>query len=229
MNRDLTRVLLIEDDADILNINKVFLSGQGYEVASACTLKQALQEVTDYNPNVIVLDVCMPDGSGLDFCKTIRSITTASIIFLTCMDDEEDKVKGLMAGGDDYLTKPYSLNELAARIHALCRRMQVNEQLIFEYPPVRIDATACRAYLYGEDAMLSPKEFQLLLLLVKHAGQPILAETLYERVWGMEPATGLRTVRVHISSIRKKLRMDELNCPQLKTVRGIGYCFDPTA
>lgn len=224
----MTRILLIEDDADILKINRVFLSGLGYEVAFSSTLKQAYQTVTDYNPNVIVLDVCMPDGSGLNFCEKIRPFTTASIIFLTCMDDEVDKVKGLMAGGDDYLTKPYSLNELAARIHALCRRMQANEQPVFEYPPVRIDVTACRAYLRGKDAMLSPKEFQLLLLLVKHAGQPVPAETLYERVWGMDPAEGLRTVRVHISSIRKKLRMDEIDRPQLKTVRGMGYCFDPT-
>lgn len=228
MKGDLTRVLLIEDDADILNVNKVFLCGQGYDVISACTLKQAFYAVTDDNPNVIVLDVCMPDGSGLDFCEKIRTITTAPIIFLTCMDDEEDKIRGLMAGGDDYLTKPYSLNELGARIHALRRRMQANEQVVFEYPPVKIDATAHRVYFDGNDAVLSPKEFQLLLLLVKRAGQPVSAKTLYERVWGMEPAEGLKTLRVHISSIRKKLRMDEIASPQIKTVRGQGYCFNPT-
>lgn len=221
-----TQILLVEDDMDIQKINTAYLIKQGYDIITADTLESAYEAVTQNNPSLIVLDVQLPDGSGVSFCEKIRGVTSVPIMFLTCFDRERDKVKGLMAGGDDYMTKPYGLAELAARIHALLRRVNINDIKIFEYPPVRVDATAQRAYVDGEDAQLTPKEYQMLLILVKNIGRPIGANQLYQKLWGLAPEDGIKTIQVHISSIRKKLKMDYDTKAQIKTIRNVGYCFE---
>ena len=173
-----------------------------------------------------MLDVNLPDGSGLSFCETLRGMTTIPVIFLTCDAQDEDKVKGLMAGGDDYMTKPYNLSELSARIHALLRRVSFSDAGSLDYPPLRIDTTAQRVYLHGSDALLSHKEYQMLLILAKNAGRPIDAAEIYEKLWGLEPENVAKTVRVHISSIRKKLNMDESSNARIINIRNAGYCFE---
>ncbi len=221
-----TQILIVEDDKDILKINFIHLTKEGYDVITAETLEEAYEAVMQNNPGLIVLDIKLPDGSGLTFCEKIRDITSVPIIFLTCFDSEQDKVKGLMVGGDDYLTKPYNLSELSARIYALLRRIQINDTKILEYPPVKIDTTAQIAYLNGEDTLLTPKEYKLLLILVKNMGRPINSSMLYKKLWGIEAEEGLKTIQVHISSIRKKLKMDADSAAQIKTVRNVGYCFE---
>ena len=221
-----TRILLVEDDKDIQKINVVFLARRGYEIVTANTVASASEVINQNNLNLIVLDVQLPDGSGMAFCERIRQTTTVPIIFLTCFGDEKDKIKGLMAGGDDYMTKPYSLSELGARIHAQLRRASLNDIRMIEYPPLRIDRIAQRVYINNTDVVLTPKEYQILLILVENAGRPMTAAELYERLWGLSPMEGVKTVHVHISSIRKKLNLESDCGVTIKTIRNIGYCFE---
>ncbi len=220
------QILLVEDDEDILKINNIHLTKQGYDCLLAPSLEKAFEIILQKNPDLIVLDINLPDGSGIMFCKKIRDLTKAPIIFLSCYGTEEDKVKGLMAGGDDYITKPYGLSELAARIHTQLRRINLNDKKIFDYPPIKIDTNSQIAYLDGEDVFLTPKEFQIFLILVNNIGKTINTEDLYKKVWGYSPEEGLNTIKVHISSIRKKLKLEYDNIAQIKTIRNVGYCFE---
>lgn len=221
-----TLILVVEDDEDIQKINSTFLRGQGYEVICAGNLKEAFTAVEKQNPGLIILDERLPDGSGVEFCEAIREKTDVPIIFLTCMDAEEDKVRGLMAGGDDYITKPYSLSELAARVHALLRRAERSGERFYDYPPLRLDTLTNRAYLDGNDVLLTPREFQILLLLVKNIGKPITITELYNTLWGQPPEKGVKTILVHIHAIRRKIETDKHSRIQIKTVRKAGYCFE---
>ena len=220
------KILLVEDDRDIQKINSIHLTRHGYDVVTADTLENAYEAVVKSRPDLIVLDVNLPDGSGVSFCETLRGVTTIPIIFLTCDGQEEDKVKGLMAGADDYMTKPYGLSELTARIHALLRRTGFGGSGSLDYPPLKIDTTAHRVYLHGKDALLSHKEYQMLLILAKSAGRPISADEIYEKLWGLEPENVAKTIRVHISSIRKKLKMDGRSNARIITIRNVGYRFE---
>jgi len=224
MNKE--RILLVEDDLDILKINDIYLSRQGYEVITANTVAAAKEAVKHNELSLIVLDVQLPDGSGISFCEKIRKSTSVPIIFLTCYDSERDKVKGLMAGGDDYVTKPYGLTELAARIHAQLRRANINSGRTLEYPPLKIDRVAQRVYLDDVDIVLTQKEYQILMILVENAGRPMTAADIYERLWGVAPVDGLKTVHVHISAIRRKLQHDKKPGVAIRTIRSIGYCFE---
>lgn len=220
-----TTILIVEDDRDILSINADHLQDEGYSILEADTIQKAYDAVIQYNPSLIILDIRLPNGSGIEFCKEIRSMTSVPIIFLTCLDEEEDKIKGLMSGGDDYMTKPYGLGELTARIHTQLRRMELNDKQVYEYPPLKINAAAQRVFLNGIDALLSPKEYQILLMLVKNIGRTISAKHLYETLWGDDPYAGIKTIQVHISTIRKKLNMDYDTPNQIKSIRNAGYCF----
>jgi len=220
------RILLVEDDDDIQKINTIFLAQQGYKTTAAGTISEAAEAVKNEKFDLIVLDVQLPDGSGLDFCEKIRQDTPLPIIFLTCSGEEEDKVRGLMAGGDDYMSKPYGLSELAARIHALLRRVKMGNTRTLEFPPLRIDRVTQRVYVDGVDVVITPKEYQILMLLVENAGRTLAAEELYEKIWGMAPLDGLKTVNVHISALRKKLNLDDESRIEIRTIRNEGFCFE---
>lgn len=201
-----TTILIVEDDRDILTINANHLRDEGYTVIEADTIQKAYDAVVQNNPSLIILDIRMPNGSGIAFCKEIRAMTSVPIIFLTALDEEDDKINGLMSGGDDYMTKPYSLGELTARVYTHLRRVQLHDKKIYEYPPIKINAVAQRAYVNGQDAVLTPKEYQILLMLVKNIGRTISAEYLYETLWGDDPLDKIKTIHVHISLIRKKTK-----------------------
>ena len=220
------RILLVEDDEDIQKINTIFLTQQGYETTIAGTVAQAGAAVKNGKFDLIVLDVQLPDGSGIDFCEKIRQNMSIPIIFLTCSGEEVDKVRGLMAGGDDYMSKPYGLSELAARIHALLRRVQLGNAQVLEFPSLRIDRLTQRVYVNGADVVVTPKEYQILMLLAENAGRTLAAEELYEKIWGMAPLDGLKTVNVHISALRKKLRLDDESRIEIRTKRNEGFCFE---
>ncbi|MCL1848804.1 MAG: response regulator transcription factor [Clostridiales bacterium] len=221
-----SRILLVEDDKDIQHINDIYLTRQGYEVVTAGTVADATEAVKQNHLSLIILDVHLPDGSGISLCEEIREKTTIPIIFLSCYGDERDKIRGLMAGGDDYMTKPYALTELAARIHAQLRRSQRYGSKTLEYPPVKIDREAQRVFVNDEDVIMTPKEFQILQVLMENAGVPMSAKDLYERLWGQSPVEGVKTVHVHISAIRKKLQLDYDSGVAIKTIRNTGYCFE---
>ncbi|MDR3052021.1 MAG: response regulator transcription factor [Oscillospiraceae bacterium] len=229
----MAKLLLIEDDQDIQSINSFFLRSRGHEVACAYTCEEGLARARAFEPECMVLDVNLPDGSGLDLCPRLRLFTDAPIIFLSCMDTEDDKIAGLLTGGDDYMTKPYSVKELEARILVCLRRhaapppgptVQVN---LIEYPPLRIDLTFEKVYVGDEALSISRKAMDMLIVLAQHPGECISAEELYEKVWGMSSLGDLRTVHVHIFNLRKRLEEAAPNHQFIRTAWGRGYCFVP--
>lgn len=229
----MTKTLLIEDDQDIQSINAFFLRSKGHEVACAFTCVQGLEMTRQFRPDVIVLDVNLPDGTGLELCPKLREITQAPVIFLSCMDTEDDKIAGLLTGGDDYMTKPYSVKELEARIQVCLRRKTAPipagtvAQEVIEYPPLKIDLTFEKLYVGVEHIPCPKKAFGMLVMLAQSPGQCISAEKLYEKVWEMESFGDLRTVHVHIFNLRKKLEQAVPEHQYIRTAWGKGYCFVP--
>lgn len=199
------RLLLVEDEADILEQNGRHLSAQGYEVLCATTLRDAKSILRRMPPDLIVLDVLMPDGSGYDFCEEIRRFTSAPIIFLTCLDKNENIIHGLTTGGDDYLTKPFDLNVLSAHIIAQLRRTGLQGAGRIEVPPLSIDLRNGLASLNGNAVRLTHKELQLLAFFASNIGKILTSEFIYETVWADNSIGAVNTVKKHISSIRTKL------------------------
>ena len=205
-------VLMIEDNKSILEINSEALKMEGYEVVTAETLEGARTALATVFPDIIIMDIMMPDGSGLDFCEEIRKTIATPVIFLTCMNETEDVVRGLEKGGDDYITKPYHIEVLIARIESNLRRVHIDwehQPANLQRGPLTLDITAATAYLDDENLLLKPKEFQLLSLFVRNANREFTAEQLYKAVWGTDANDDTRTVISHISRLRKKLKMDE--------------------
>ena len=229
------KILLIEDDEDIQSINSFFLRSKGHDAACAFTCAEGLEKARSYQPDCIVLDVNLPDGTGLDLCPRLHEVTEAPIIFLSCMDTEDDKIAGLLTGGDDYITKPYSVKELEARIQVCLRRQAapaampqgVVQRTVIEYPPLRIDLTFEKAYVGDELLNISKKAFGMLTMLAQHPGDCISAEQLYEKVWEMTSLGDLRTVHVHIFNLRKRLDQAAPEHQFIRTAWGKGYCFVP--
>ena len=201
-------ILLVEDNAVIMDSNREYLEMQGCDVYTAFTIREGLQAIESQRIDLIILDVMLPDGSGIDFCAKMRERHDIPVIFLTCLDDDAALIAGLNAGGDEYMTKPYSLAALYARADALLRRVRIersSEKNLY-IGPLLIDCGKRRVYIGDEDVMLTPKEFDVLLLLARDMGRGFTAEQIYSRVWGDELFDS-RTVIVHISYLRKKLRM----------------------
>jgi DNA-binding response OmpR family regulator len=219
-------ILLVEDNRRINIANRDMLELMGFEVYITETLAGARRRLTAGNPDVVVLDIMLPDGSGLDFLGELReSGVTAHIpvILLTALGTPDDTVAGLAAGADDYLAKPYEYKVLAARIEALLRRAaRVPETLI--KGALHLDSVAGRAFLNGEDMLLTPKEFALLFLLVKNPGRILSAKYLYEAVWKQPLAGDSRTLRKHMSALRKKLDGGGADCTVVIEY-GKGYYF----
>ena len=176
-------LLMVEDEVDVLAINKEYFEGKGYEVVGAATLAQARFQLEEHNPDLILLDVMMPDGSGFAFCAELRQKTNAPIIFLTCRDENESVVKGLLQGGDDYVTKPYDLAVLAARVGAQLRRTGDMTAGRIELPPLSIDFLMGEASLDGVRIPLTQKELQLLGCFAMFAGRRLSYDEIYRRAW----------------------------------------------
>lgn len=201
------RVLLVEDEPGILAGNKTALEGAGYTVDTAGTVTEARRRIGDATPDLVVMDILLPDGSGIELCRELRERFVAPILFLTSMDDTDEIVAGLRAGGDDYITKPYRIEELLARIEAQLRRTErLRKNADEELGPLLLHTATQRAYLDGVDLLLSPKEFQILAVLMQHRGEYRTAGDIFAAVWGMDPNRDVRTVRVHISHLRSKIR-----------------------
>lgn len=215
-------ILLVEDDVDILETNRDALEMKGYRVVTAETLAQAKACLEREEPDLIVLDITLPDGNGLEYSEELRG-GGVRILFLSALNTKEDTLVGLDAGGDDYLTKPYLIAELLARVDVLMRR----GKLIGENePPLRlgrleINFTSRRAILDGEDLLLSPKEFTVLEILARNRGKFLPPEELYQKVWGMDAADNVQTVWEHISKLRRKLSGDARIV--IENERGKGY------
>jgi len=201
-----TTLLMVEDEIDLLNINKEFFEGKGYKVVCADTLEKARFQLEDATPDLILLDVMMPDGSGFEFCTEIRKKTNTPIIFLTCRDENENIVKGLLKGADDYVTKPYDLNVLNARVGAQLRRTGIISAGKIEFPPLTIDFLLGESILNNKQIYLTQKELQLLGCFALFPGRRLSYKEIYRRAWGGSSKSSAHTVAVHVANLRKKLR-----------------------
>lgn len=234
-----TTILIIEDDADIREGVRILLESEGYSVQEAGSGSEGLQKLQEQNEagpvDLILLDIMLPDISGLKICEEIRKTSYVPILFLTAKAMESDKLIGLMVGGDDYLTKPFSYSELLGRVKALLRRYQVysgrseksdEEKAYLELAGIRIHTSINEVYVKGTEVSLTELEYQILRLLMQHPKKIFSAQNLYESIWS-EPyfynCNG--TVVVHIRKLRVKLEEDPGNPQYIKTVWGKGYRF----
>lgn len=221
-------VLLVDDNQRILEANRRILTKAGYNVRTAANLAQARLALVECPPDAVVLDVMLPDGNGLDFLQELREVTLAPVLLLTSLGDRDDRIRGLRSGGDDYITKPYDIEELRERVAAALRRATLQERggpPAVVRGPLRLDMVSGRAFLEGDDLALTPKEFSLLLCLARHPGQALSAEELYQSVWGQSMGEDARTLRKHVSRLKQKLSQagDEV---AVMTTRGEGYELD---
>ena len=223
-------ILLVEDNEDILEANRRVLQRAGYSVNVAQSIAAARESLHQRLPDAIVLDIMLPDGNGLDFIEEIRMATTAPVLLLTSLTQKDDRLIGLRAGGDDYITKPYDLDELVERIEAFLRREEMYALRpganVISVGSLTLDNVANQAYICGKNMGLSMKEFAILLVLVQNKGRAVSKETLYEVVWKQPVITDTRTVWTHVSILKKKLSEDGGRAFNIYTERGVGYRFE---
>ncbi|MEK3722942.1 response regulator transcription factor [Paenibacillus sp. FSL H8-0034] len=219
------KVLVADDEQAIANAIAYALKREGFTVQTASDGEEALRSAEVFQPHVLVLDVMMPKLSGFDVCRKLQHRNQLGILLLTVKNDIVDKVLGLELGADDYMTKPFDLRELTARVKALCRRLEKNTdqqaQTSIEIGRLTVHVEQRTVLLENQPLNLTPKEFDLLTMLLSHMKRVYTREELLEQVWGMEYAGGTRTVDIHIQRLRAKLG-DE-HGQLLQTVYGIGY------
>jgi two-component system response regulator RegX3 len=222
-------VLLVEDEESITAPLSEALSREGFETVIAGTAAEALELAGSRSPDLVLLDLGLPDGSGLDVCRELRSRSTVPIIMVTARGEETDRIVGLEVGADDYVVKPFSAREVVARIRAVLRRTAAPPPTplgeVVELGDVRIDRARRSATLAGEQLELARKEFDLLQLLVDNAGTVVKRERLIDEVWDTNWFGSTKTLDVHVSALRKKLSDDPSTPRYIHTVRGVGFRF----
>jgi two-component system response regulator RegX3 len=222
-------VLLVEDEESITAPLSEALSREGFEPVIAGTATEALELAVSRSPDLVLLDLGLPDGSGLDVCRELRSRSTVPIIMVTARGEETDRIVGLEVGADDYVVKPFSAREVVARIRAVLRRTaapaptQLDD--VVELGEVRVDRARRSATFEGRPLELSRKEFDLLQLLVDNAGAVVKRERLIDEVWDTNWFGSTKTLDVHVSALRKKLGDDPSTPRYIHTVRGVGFRF----
>lgn len=219
------KILIVDDDTDILEINRAFLVSEGYEVVTATTMAQTIEQVQTHNFDCIVLDVMLPDGSAFDLPPKLSPFSSAPIIFLTAREQDEDKIKGFQVGADDYITKPYSLPELSLRIQAHIRRNMKSEGFLMEFTPLKINIKTREVTLKDQIVHLTNREFDILRLLAETPNVIVPFSRIYSHVWGDESQCDNHLVMVNISYLRKKMEKIAPEVTFVKTEWGIGYSF----
>lgn len=226
-------ILLVDDSEDIIEIITMYLESEGYNVISAADGQQALDCAFSMNPDLIILDMMLPGLDGIEVCQELRKSLSTPIIFLSCKSTPNDKSLGLIAGGDDYMSKPFEGIELLARVKAHLRRNRMLEKAaqisaqknVLCYDGLVMDLDSHRIEVNGRNVILSPKEFQLLTLVAQNPGTVFSNNRLFQELWGVESLGDCRTVMVHISNIRKKIEPDPKNPVFIQTIKGVGYKF----
>jgi DNA-binding response OmpR family regulator len=222
-------ILAIDDDEDILQLVSGALKSHGFEVITAKTGQEGLSLASTQNPDLIILDIELPDNDGIQVCQEIRRSNLAPIIFLTVRNAETDVVLGLGVGADNYMTKPFSIPELVARVEATLRREKIyaerkKSHKVIEIGELTIDLSAHEAHKSGQSIDLTPTEFQLLKTLAEHTGQALSRDQLLDTVWQLKADdVYTRTVDVHIGRLRKKIEDDPKRPRYIVTVPGLGY------
>ncbi|ASS64808.1 MULTISPECIES: response regulator transcription factor [unclassified Paenibacillus] len=229
MNR-LKKILIIEDEKDISRILRDYLTRSGYEAAVAATGRDGLKIIELLQPDYVILDLMLPDMEGIELCREIRGRSEVPILILSARASDTDKVLGLGFGADDYMTKPFSLSELLARINAYFRRHDraaapVHDPDRLRFGSLELDRKAYTAAADGQEIALSAKEFELLFHLASHKNQVFSRAQLLDALWGHAAYGDENSVTVYIRRLREKLEADPSNPVYLKTVWGVGYKF----
>lgn len=218
-------ILLIEDDENLSRGIVFAFEKDGYHVISACSIKEGKRLLQQYKADLILLDLGLPDGNGMDLCQKIRTDSQIPIIMLTACDLETDEVQGLLSGADDYITKPFSLSVLRARVDVLFRRVEANHNHIIQSGSFRLDLNLCKLFRLDEEIQISATEFRLLNYFLSNAGQ-ILTK---EQILGLWDTQGNfvddNTLSVNISRLRTKIEHDPKNPKIIKTIHGMGYVW----
>jgi len=227
----MSRTLIVEDEVDIANLEKDYLELSGFEVQiendGTSGLARALAEDFD----LFILDLMLPGIDGFEICKEIREKKNMPILMVSAKKDDIDKIRGLGLGADDYITKPFSPSELVARVKAHLARYErligsnVVENDIVEIRGIRIDKTARRVWVNGEEKQFTTKEFDLLVFLAENPNHVFTKEELFQRVWDMESIGDIATVTVHIKKIREKIELNTAKPQYIETIWGVGYRF----
>jgi two-component system KDP operon response regulator KdpE len=220
------RILIIDDEAQITRVLRASLSAQGYQVRTANDPDEGLQLYREWSPDLVITDLMMPSMTGVDVCRAIRQIGTTPVIVLSVRDHERSKVEALDAGADDYVTKPFNIQELLARVRAHLRRAPERPNQAVEAGEFVIDAAAHSVTVQGRPIHLTPKEFDLLLYLARHSGKVITHRVLLTAVWGAQSAHQPEYLRVFIGQLRKKLEA-ETGRQYIQTEPWVGYRFLP--
>jgi two-component system response regulator RegX3 len=227
-----TSVLLVEDEDSFIDALTVGLKREGFHITVARDGAQALDLFETSTPDLVLLDVMLPKVSGIDVCREIRARSQVPIIMVTAKSAEIDTVVGLEVGADDYVTKPYRLRELVARMRAVLRRYPGDRVPIggsgeeIEVGDVRVDPERHEVFVRGEEVQLPLKEFELLTLLMENAGRVLTRDTLIDRVWGHDYVGDTKTLDVHIKRLRSKVEADPAHPDRIVTIRGLGYKFE---
>ena len=232
MNQNLPKVLVVEDEKSFVEALKVGLDREGFDVKVAEDGLTALELFRTFKPDLILLDVMLPKISGLDVCKEIRTESKVPIIMVTAKGEEIDTVVGLEVGADDYITKPYRLREVVARMRSLLRRSNwsdeteaVSEGRVLTAGDVRVDTDKYQIEVRNKIVDFPLKEFELLLILLENVGRVLTRDVLIDRVWGFDYVGDTKTLDVHIKRLRAKVEKDPSKPQSIITVRGVGYKF----
>ena len=222
------RVLVVDDEDHILELARLYLSREGYQIETVADGSQALARFGQVKPDLVVLDIMLPNLDGLTICKEIRKQSQVPIIMLTARDEVTDKVVGLELGADDYLTKPFHPQELVARAKALVRRarLEPDQPRLVRAGRLEVDLERHEVRFGEGRVQLRPKEFDLLALLARHPGRVFQRSELLDLVWGYDFPGYTRTVDVHVQQLREKLAQGGVSNPTIQTVWGVGYKLD---
>jgi DNA-binding response OmpR family regulator len=232
------KILIVEDELSLQETLAYNLKKHGYEVEVAGDGTSALDCARNSKPDLILLDIMLPGMDGFEVCRRLRTEMSTPVLMLTARDDEIDRVVGLEVGADDYLTKPFSMRELIARVKAMLRRVRIirdeinalqrgsDQKLVLAFDHVVIDIGRRELRVNNSIVNLKPKEFELLLYLIKHKNQVLSRDQILESVWGWEYIGDSRTVDVHVRWLREKIEVDPSNPKRIITARGAGYRFE---
>lgn len=228
MNQGKTRVLVVDDDVNICELLKLYIEREGYEVYEAHSGKKALELFREVTPDIVLLDLMIPDMDGFQVCRDIRKVSDIPVIMITAKDETFDKVLGLELGADDYIVKPFEPKEVIARLKAVLRRYDRKDSNVSQevvYPNLVVNLSTYTAKTAGQDIELTPKELELLYFLASKPNKVFTREQILEQVWGYDFLGDSRTVDVHVKRLREKIELDNSKW-QIKTVWGVGYKFE---
>ena len=219
------QILVVEDDNAVAKLMAATMESQDYQYRIASTGASAIMEALSYKPEVMILDLGLPDTDGIEVIKKIRAWSNMPIIVVSARSEDTDKVAALDAGADDYLTKPFSVDELLARLRVALRRVRHDRQRLSEYENggLRIDYAAGCVYLDGSEIHLTPIEFKLLVLLANNTGKVLTHNYILREVWGNPAASDMRSLRVYMATLRKKLEKNTSEPKYIQTHIGVGY------